>query len=263
MPRRLRKTSLTAALPVVKDDLLTGDTPLGVDFHLTTAGRMVLGAPPQPANYDPGRVDLLYGLAPLADYKPSHYAHLGSSCNDFTPPPKTIHYTIHQMLEQMRFNLSAPGRWQMVMRSVINATGGQGIIAYYNESDPLSHEASWFNTTTGLIHSGAFITWRANIPGFFRLHVAYEAGADTYTVRLWRAIDPQLNNGKLGELIREEDDVYCDMLDEVVDALYVAGCQQFNQDGIDLDTPTWVPLPNPQLPTRSSRAVTSASRYHH
>ena len=149
-------------------------------------------------NYDPGRVDLLYGLAPLADYKPSHYVHLGSSCTDFTPPPKTIHYTIHQMLEQMRFNLSAPGRWQMVMRSVINATGGQGIIAYYNESDPLSHEASWFNTTTGLIHSGAFITWRANIPGFFRLHVAYEAGADTYTVRLWRAIDPKLNNGKAG-----------------------------------------------------------------
>ena len=148
------------------------------------------------------------------------------------------------------------------MRSVINATGGQGIIAYYNDSDPLSREASWFNTTTGLIHSGAFITWRANIPGFFRFHVAYEAGADTYTVRLWRAIDPKLNNGKVGELVNERDDIYCDVLDETIDRMYVMACNTYNSHTIDLDSPTWVPLPNPQLPTRSSRAVTSRSKYN-
>ena len=52
------------------------------------------------------------------------------------------------------------------------------------------------------------------------------------------------------------------MLDEVVDALYVAACNAYNSHTIDLDSPAWLPLPNPQLPTRSSRAVTSRSRYN-
>ena len=52
------------------------------------------------------------------------------------------------------------------------------------------------------------------------------------------------------------------MLDEVVDRIYVAGCNSTTSHAIDLDTPTWVPLPNPQLPTRSSRAVTSRSKYN-
>ena len=63
-------------------------------------------------------------------------------------------------------------------------------------------------------------------------------------------------------MIREQDDVYCDMLDEVVDALYVAGCNAVQQRHHRSGQPAWLPLPNPQLPTRSSRAVTSRSRYN-
>ena len=141
------------------------------------------------------------------------------------------------------------------MRSVINATGGQGIIAYYNESDSLSREASWFNTTTGLIHSGAFITWRVNIPGFFRLHVAYEAGSDTYTVRLWHAINPAQNNGKLGELIRGRRTCDCEHAGRNPrPGCTVAGCNQYNAHTIDLDSPAWLPAAQPQFRRRGAPA---------
>ena len=86
---------------------------------------------------------------------------------------------------------------------------------YDNYADPLNGEANRFNRTSGLIESNQFLTWRCNTPGFWRIHIAYDA-SDTYTVRMWRALDPLISKA-VGEVVEEFDNVYCPDLRRLVD----------------------------------------------
>lgn len=77
-------------------------------------------------------------------------------------------------------------------------------------------------TPAGAVESECSLTFSVNgKPGeMWRVVVSYEP-SDTYTVRLWRLCRSHgLDNPRMGEIIGYADDVYCDMLREVVVSLY-------------------------------------------
>lgn len=96
-------------------------------------------------------------------------------------------------------------------------TGGQ-LIGYWDK--PLTRAS--FVTPEGCIDSECCLTFSVNGKRGqgWRFVVSYEP-SDTYTVRLWRSKRSRsLDNPRVGEVIGCADDVYCDMLRDVVVGLY-------------------------------------------
>ena len=86
-------TDLHAELPVVTDDLIAVDShPLGVANQLTSAGHLARGRLAGAGQLRPRRASICCTAWPRwLTTSPASYVHLGNSCTDFTPPPKTIH----------------------------------------------------------------------------------------------------------------------------------------------------------------------------
>ena len=82
-------------------------------------------------------------------------------------------------------------------------------------------EDSMVNADVGTVKADVALWCKVNTRRDVRICVAYETD-DTYTVYLWRANGPakRLETGKMGEVLEESHDVYCDMLPEVVERFY-------------------------------------------
>jgi hypothetical protein len=241
-----------APTPAAKGPFTQPVQVMGVGDQITVAGAAMLDEKQPKVHYYPGKVDLLFGLYPPTKMNGRNFINLGSS-GSFIMPKETRegHSIVSDMLMQLGVDLARPQHFGTTLQSPIATTGAQGIIGYDNYADPLNGEANRFNRTSGLIESNQFLTWRCNIPGFWRIHIAYDA-SDTYTVRMWRALDPLISKA-VGEVVEEFDNVYFPDLRRLVDLIYDHACDKYNDGAIDLDSRDWAPLMNSNIPTSSSR----------
>jgi hypothetical protein len=249
----INRVTIPAILPAPAQNLFTQPVQvMGVGDQITVAGAAMLDEKQPKVHYYPGKVDLLFGLYPPTKMNGRNFINLGSS-GSFIMPKETRegHSIVSDMLMQLGVDLARPQHFGTTLQSPIATTGAQGIIGYDNYADPLNGEANRFNRTSGLIESNQFLTWRCNIPGFWRIHIAYDA-SDTYTVRMWRALDPLISKA-VGEVVKEFDNVYFPDLRRLVDLIYDHACDKYNDGAIDLDSRDWAPLMNSNIPTSSSR----------
>lgn len=229
--------------------------PVGVGDQLTTEGMNMLVDPvskPPAKPYDPGRVDLLFGLGPIDN--PKKIVQLGNAFEFNMPAERREGYSrVSDTLMALYVDLVNPyHKLRTVARSPIGYTGAQGIIGYENHVDPLAKDSSYVDEKTSLIHSAYFVTWRANLEGFWRIHIAYEYGSDTYTARMWRALDPATSH-LVGEIVHEADQLMWEDLRDIVDSMYDRAAKDYC-DGFMPDKPVWLPKINPDIPTINSRA---------
>lgn len=229
--------------------------PVGVGNQLTTEGMSMLVDPvskPPATPYDPGRVDLLFGLGPLAN--PKKIVQLGNAFEFNMPAERREGYSrVTDTLMALYVDLVNPyHKLRTVARSPIGYTGAQGIIGYENHADPLATDSSYVDEKTGLIHSAYFLTWRANLEGFWRIHIAYEYGSDTYTARMWRALDPATSH-LVGEMVHEADRLMWEDLRDITDQMYDRAAKEYC-GGFMPDKPIWMPKINTDIPTINGRA---------
>jgi len=119
--------------------------------------------------------------------------------------------------------------------------GLRGAMAYVGASKPTytcKHETGGGNsevTENGLVSAPVALTFAVNGKrgAGWRIIVSIEA-SDTYTVRLWKPVNTTAKARmkemekaaaegrpmKLGEVLDESSDVYCDVLQEVVERMY-------------------------------------------
>lgn len=85
----------------------------------------------------------------------------------------------------------------------------------------------------GTVNAEVALWCKVNTRRDVRICVAYETD-DTYTVYLWRANGPakRRETGKMGEVLKESHDVYCDMLAEVVERFYDEYIRQYQAGAI-------------------------------
>ena len=95
----------------------------------------------------------------------------------------------------------------------------------------------------GLVDAPVALTFKVNGKkgAGWKIIISIEP-SDTYTVRLWkpvRAIAKKVAegrwNGKLGEVLDESSDVYCDQLQESVERMYDRAIQKHNGGFIHID----------------------------
>jgi hypothetical protein len=134
------------------------------------------------------------------------------------------------------------------IRTIIEQCGGMGLrgaFVYIGasqfsykcpdvETECRGHRSSV--TKEGLVDYGVGLTFRVNGKrgAGWRMMIAYEPD-DTYSVYLWRRAKPtEEKAGRRGVVIGSYDDVYCDMLKEVVEQMYDRAIKEHNDGFIPL-----------------------------
>lgn len=90
-------------------------------------------------------------------------------------------------------------------------------------------------TALGMIDTPVSLSFRVNARRMVLVFISYEPD-DTYTVRLWRAHKKarRLKDGVMGEVLREQRDVYCDMLQDVVERFYDGYVREYQKGFIQV-----------------------------
>jgi len=249
----INRVTIPANLPAPAQNPFTQPVQvMGVGDQITVAGAAMLDEPQPKVHYYPSKVDLLFGLYTPTKMTDRNFINLGRNGAFIMPKEtRTGHSAISDMLRHLGVDLLQPQQFAATANSPIDVTNAQGIIGYDNDADPLNGEANRFNRTSGLIESNQFLTWRCSGPGFWRIHIAYDA-SDTYTVRMWRALNP-LDSKAVGEVVDERSGIYAELLREVVERVYADVCAKYIGEFDIREWAEWMPLINPNIPTTSSR----------
>ena len=142
---------------------------------------------------------------------------------------KSVPYTIRTILQQM----GGTG-----IKGALAYVGGQpsGYKCPQSDSEYRSGYRSHEDEATGQVVWDVGLAFRVNGKRGqqWTMIVVYEPN-DTYSVWLWRLLHwRERLTGKVGEVISHQDDVYCDMLQEVVEHMYDRAIQKHNQGFINV-----------------------------
>lgn len=117
--------------------------------------------------------------------------------------------------------------------------GGRNLLMTFpldgNRAEECRPERESTVTPFGMIDTPVSLRFRVNARRDVRVVISYEPD-DTYTVRLWRAhkLARRMKDGVMGEVLREQRDVYCDMLQEVVERFYDGYIREYQKGTIQV-----------------------------
>lgn len=118
--------------------------------------------------------------------------------------------------------------------------GLSGAMCYVGASNPTYLCRDWTSASKvrddGTVHFDVGLCFQVNGKRGqgWRIIIAVEP-CDTYTVRLWRKAKPsEVREGKLGVVMTEIEDVYCDTLKQVVEKVYDDAIREHNGGFINL-----------------------------
>lgn len=140
-----------------------------------------------------------------------------------------IPYTIQCILDQVGKGLDGG----------IVYCGGYKLAATFpldgNRECECRHDRESTVNALGVIDTPVSLSFRVNARRMVLVFISYEPD-DTYTVRLWRAhkLARRLKDGVMGEVLREQRDVYCDMLQEVVERFYDGYIREYQKGTIQV-----------------------------
>lgn len=82
------------------------------------------------------------------------------------------------------------------------------------------------------------LMWQPNVSRRNVKFIIVLQPCDTYTIWLWRGYTTQefikKNDGKIGEVLEQMDDVYCDQLIDVIDSMYVDYIKKYQEGFIKI-----------------------------
>jgi len=148
-------------------------------------------------------------------------------------------------------NKQTPTQLPYTFSNIIQQLGGTGIngaFAYTGGRNRAYHAGEGTDNgayplkmssvkDNGTISADSYLQWDVNVKRgqVWRVIVAYEPN-DTYTVRLWRMFGAQkmFKTGKVGEVLYEFGEVYCDNLKSVVESTYDQAINKYNNGFINL-----------------------------
>ncbi len=144
----------------------------------------------------------------------------------------------------MKTQTAAPWRIEQILTQLGGAglsgaicyTGGHNL-AYHNRPDDSRPDPSEWNEDNGTLRYQTGMQWRVNMKRSqtWKMFVTLEP-SDTYTVRLLRCYGYKTARakGRQAELYTEMTEVYCDMLQGIVENMYDKAVQAENSGFIPL-----------------------------
>jgi hypothetical protein len=142
--------------------------------------------------------------------------------------------------------MSVPYQIQAIMEQLGNGLrGARAFVGASQLTYSCKHETGSGESKVldnGLVDAPVALTFNVNgkKSAGWKIIISLEP-SDTYTVRLWKPIPMRAKkvlegrwDGKLGEVLDESSDVYCDQLQESVERMYDRAIQQHNGGFIPL-----------------------------
>ena len=104
---------------------------------------------------------------------------------------------------------------------------GASMVGYNNREDDSKPDPSTVDDK-GFVDFQTGLMFKVNGPRgkLWKIIVSFEPN-DTYTVRLWQGLS-LAQTGKIGEILFEFDDVYCDMLQSFIEEIYDTAIAKYN-----------------------------------